>query len=316
MLRVSLIAGVAVVLLGTCAGAGQITSYIDERGRRVYVNADVKPATPAAKPAQGKTSRLVRRDPKTGKLITIPAQEDAVKAAAQPAPPASAAADTASQAAQTPEKLAAEPGTRSAQTATRLDTVAPQTDQAKPPASTEQAAPGSLDAIIQEAAEKNAVDPNLIRAIIKVESNFNPNAVSRKGARGLMQLMPQTARLLGVRDVYDPAENVVGGVRYLKQLLETFPGQLHLSLAAYNAGPGAVERHGGIPPYSETREYVNKIASLYRSGAISSPFSAAASGKRGDRWGIMKYVDQRGEKKLKFNPALEFKDPMGIQERF
>lgn len=280
MLRVSLMAGVVVALLGTSAGAGQITSYIDERGRRVYVNADEKPAPPP-KPAKGKTSRLVRRDPKTGKLITIPAREETAKSAAPPASPTRSPADAAAQTAQAP---AAEKATVAAQ---------PQLES-KPESAAVPAAPELLDSIIQEAAEKNEVDPNLVRAIIKVESNFNPNAISRKGARGLMQLMPQTARVLGVRDVYDPAENVVGGVRYLKRLMETFPGQLHLSLAAYNAGPGAVERHGGIPPYSETRDYVNRIASLYRSGAISSPFSIARPAKRGDRWGIMKYVDERG----------------------
>jgi len=102
--------------------------------------------------------------------------------------------------------------------------------------------------------------------LIKVESNFNPNAVSRKGAMGLMQLMPQTARQLNVTNPFDPGQNVDAGVRHLKQLMESFGGDVKLSLAAYNAGAGAVSRSGGVPRFAETRNYVRRITGLYYGG--------------------------------------------------
>lgn len=120
-----------------------------------------------------------------------------------------------------------------------------------------------VDRAISEAAARHNVDPNLVRAMIKVESNFNPAAVSRKGAMGLMQLMPGTARSLNVTNPFDPQQNVDAGVRHLKGLLENFGGDVSLSLAAYNAGQGAVTRNRGIPPYSETRNYVRRITDLY-----------------------------------------------------
>ena len=120
-----------------------------------------------------------------------------------------------------------------------------------------------IDAAIEQAASRHNVDPNLVRSVIKVESNFNPNAVSRKGAMGLMQLMPQTARQLQVKNPFDPEQNVDAGVRHLKQLMQSFGGDVKLTLAAYNAGAGAVNRSAGIPHYAETRNYVRRITDLY-----------------------------------------------------
>src|SRR5579863_182321 len=127
--------------------------------------------------------------------------------------------------------------------------------------------PRDIDAAIDQAASRHNVDPNLVRAVIKVESNFNPNAVSRKGAVGLMQLMPQTARQLNVTNPFDPQQNVDAGVRHLKQLMENYGGDVKLTLAAYNAGQGAVARSAGVPHFAETRNYVNRITQLYYGGS-------------------------------------------------
>jgi len=126
-----------------------------------------------------------------------------------------------------------------------------------------------IDAAIDEAAARHKVDPNLVRAVIKVESNFNPNAVSRKGAMGLMQLMPQTARSLNVANPFDPEQNVDAGVRQLKHLMQNYGGDVKLTLAAYNAGPGAVARSAGVPHFAETRNYVKRITQLYYNGSAS-----------------------------------------------
>ncbi|MGB7822066.1 MAG: lytic transglycosylase domain-containing protein [Candidatus Sulfotelmatobacter sp.] len=126
---------------------------------------------------------------------------------------------------------------------------------------------GDIDSAIEQAAARHNVDPNLVRAVVKVESNFNPNAVSRKGAMGLMQLMPSTARQLNVKNPFDPEQNVDAGVRHLKQLLESYGGDIKLTLAAYNAGAGAVARSSGVPRYAETQNYVRRITNLYYGGA-------------------------------------------------
>jgi len=117
---------------------------------------------------------------------------------------------------------------------------------------------------IHTAASYNAVEESLIRAIIHAESAYQPDARSPKGAQGLMQLMPETAAELRVADPYDPAANIDGGARYLSQLLAEFKGDLDLAAAAYNAGPGAVYKYGGVPPYDETREYVRRVKILYQ----------------------------------------------------
>lgn len=122
---------------------------------------------------------------------------------------------------------------------------------------------GDIRALATAAAQRHGLDPELVLAVIAVESNFRPDAVSPKGAQGLMQLMPGTARELGVKDALDPAANVNGGALYLKQLLERYDGDMTKALAAYNAGPGAVARHRGVPPYRETQHYVKKVLSRY-----------------------------------------------------
>jgi soluble lytic murein transglycosylase-like protein len=127
-----------------------------------------------------------------------------------------------------------------------------------------------IDAAIDAAAVRHNVDPSLVRSVVKVESNFNPNAVSRKGAMGLMQLMPSTARSLNVANPFDPAQNVDAGVRHLRKLLDSYGGNVSLSLAAYNAGSGAVARSAGVPHFRETQNYVRRITDLYSAGGASS----------------------------------------------
>ena len=134
------------------------------------------------------------------------------------------------------------------------------------------------DRIVTEAADRHRVDQALLRAVIQTESGWNPSAVSRKGAAGLMQLLPVTAQRFGVSDVFNPRQNVDAGARYLKVLLDRYNGDLDLALAAYNAGEGAVARHGGVPPFRETRDYVQKVQNQYfrpGSGRLASPWSSS-----------------------------------------
>lgn len=128
-----------------------------------------------------------------------------------------------------------------------------------------------LEAIFQKAADTYNISLDLLKAVAKAESDFNPNCTSSSGAMGIMQLMPGTAKELGVSNAYDPEENIMGGAKYLAENLEIFKGDISLSLAAYNAGRGAVEKYNGIPPYKETQNYVKKILGYLEDSNITIP---------------------------------------------
>lgn len=127
-----------------------------------------------------------------------------------------------------------------------------------------------FDSIIKEASAKYNVEPALIKAVIHQESAFNPQATSYCGAQGLMQLMPETAADLGVKNAYDPRENIMGGAKYLSQLKQMFNGDLTKTIAAYNAGPGNVQQYGGVPPFQETQNYVDKVLGYYQTEKVNA----------------------------------------------
>jgi soluble lytic murein transglycosylase-like protein len=206
--------------------AARITTTTDDSGRKVYVN-DVTPAAaPRRSPSPAlQTSGLMYWSPTAHRWKSVPSAN--IRAARSAAAEVSKSDEVSS-------FVRGKPFT-----------------------------PQEIEAAIDAAASRHNVDPSLVRAVIKVESNFNPNAVSRKGAMGLMQLMPQTARQLNVVNPFDPQQNVDAGVRHLKQLMENYGGDVKLSLAAYNAGAGAVARSAGIPRFGETRNYVKRITQLY-----------------------------------------------------
>lgn len=192
-------------------GQGQIVSYLDASGKRVFINSDPAPVRVAKK------MPLLRTDA-TG-LAPRPISTS------------------------TPEMSAAELANRE-----------------------------KIEDMIREVSVRYRVDPALVRAVIQTESNWNSGAVSRKGAQGLMQLGPTTAQALGVHNAFDPKQNLDGGVRYLRTLLERYNGDLDRTLAAYNAGPHAVDRAGGIPQYRETRDYVQRVTdSYFRPGSERLP---------------------------------------------
>jgi len=170
-------------------------------------------------------------------------------------------------------------------------------------------APEAIRQVIGTTASRLNVDPKLVDAVVRVESGYDVRAQSSKGAQGLMQLIPATAARFGVQDPFDPAENVRGGVTYLSELMRQFNGDVPLTLAAYNAGEGAVERYGGVPPYAETRDYVRKVTEFYpgagaapRIAPGNRPHIAKASPIGGTRppdnaaslAPIYQYVDERG----------------------
>jgi hypothetical protein len=157
-------------------------------------------------------------------------------------------------------------------------------------------APEEIDGLVEQTASRFKVDPELVRAIVRVESDYDPKAVSSKGAMGLMQLIPATAQRFGVENPFDPKQNLEGGVNYLKYLLEHFGGDLGLSLAAYNAGEHSVERYGGIPAFAETRNYVRKVRNLYQTGDAPAlaPAPAKSTPKEPPQPAITRYVDEHG----------------------
>ncbi|MGA8270379.1 MAG: lytic transglycosylase domain-containing protein [Candidatus Sulfotelmatobacter sp.] len=223
----------------------------DEYGRKIYVN-DAVASTPAR---HTETSELPRRT-----LMYWSSKENRWK----PVPSATTASMKAARSA-------------AAEVSQYIGKESNQSANAKIVAANFHGAAATavdIDSAIEEAAARHNVDPNLVRAVVKVESNFNPNAVSRKGAMGLMQLMPSTARQLKLKNPFDPEQNVDAGVRHLKQLLENYGGDIKLTLAAYNAGAGAVARSSGVPRYAETQSYVRRITNLYYGGATFDPGAA------------------------------------------
>lgn len=227
--------------------ASRITTS-EENGRTVYVNEDL--------PARPKQDQTTTAQPKRSTLVYWSSKENRWK----PVPSANAASMKAAKSAA--EEVSEYYGHESTQSANARIIAANSAASGRG----HQATPEEIDSSIIMAAARHNVDPNLVRAVVKVESNFNSNAVSRKGAMGLMQLMPSTARSLNLKNPFDPAQNVDAGVRHLKQLLENYDGDVNLTLAAYNAGAGAVARSAGVPRYAETQNYVRKITNLYYGG--------------------------------------------------
>jgi hypothetical protein len=153
-------------------------------------------------------------------------------------------------------------------------------------------APADIDQLVEQTASRYQVDPDLVHAIIRVESGYDPKAVSNKGAMGLMQLIPATAQRFGVANPFDPKQNLEGGVNYLKHLLDLFGGDLSLSLAAYNAGEHSVQRSGGIPAIRETRNYVRKVTSIYQPGDGAG--TAKTTSAEPPKAPIIRFVDENG----------------------
>jgi soluble lytic murein transglycosylase-like protein len=248
-LQTALMAGLAAGLLSTTLTVAQssgITTTTDESGRTIYINTD-GPARGSSAATEERSSRpkLMYWSSTEHRFKPVPTNGATMRAARSAASEVSTYLDRQKQ---------GDPAQASSYQ--RLNVGFTQAD---------------IDGAIDEAARRHNVDPNLVRSVIKVESNFNPNAVSRKGAMGLMQLMPATARSLNVSNPFDPQQNVDAGVRHLRRLLDSYGGDVRLSLAAYNAGAGAVARSAGMPRFGETRNYVRRITQLYAGAEGGTP---------------------------------------------
>jgi soluble lytic murein transglycosylase-like protein len=215
------------------AQSGSITATSDESGRKIWVNGDAPSVAPKAEASIPSRSPLVYWSVSEHRFKPVPTSGAVMRAARSAASEVSTYLDGKVQNHQTLNRAFTQP---------------------------------EIDAAIDEAAARHHVDASLVRSVVKVESNFNPNAVSPKGAMGLMQLMPSTARSLNVANPFDPAQNVDAGVRHLRKLLDSYGGNVRLSLAAYNAGSGAVARSAGVPHFRETQDYVRRITNLYKGG--------------------------------------------------
>jgi hypothetical protein len=250
---ICIVLSATVVMAETSAHPGAITSTTDGLGRKIYVNEEGGAARSQTGSVSGKEAVSPRWSSSSTSLVYWSAKEHRFKPV-----PTSGAVIRAARSAASEVNTFLDDKTESHQVLNRAFT---QQD---------------IDAAIDQAAARHNVDPSLVRSVVKVESNFNPNAVSRKGAMGLMQLMPSTARSLNVSNPFDPAQNVDAGVRHLRKLLDNYGGNVQLSLAAYNAGSGAVARSAGVPRFRETQNYVRRITNLYNGGG--SPGSYVIGG--------------------------------------
>jgi len=228
----------------------EVITTTDDHGRKIYVNESVPAPTHPAQAAQAKRSTWMYWSTKENRWKPVPSANTASMQAARSA--------------------AAEIGQfvhESSKSANARIVAANSHSQ--------HATPEEVDAAIVMAAARHNVDPNLVRAVVKVESNYNSHAISNKGAMGLMQLMPSTAKMLKVKNPFDAQQNVDAGVRHLKSLLESYGGDVKLTLAAYNAGEGAVARSAGVPHFAETQDYVRRITNLYYGGFDFAPSGAS-----------------------------------------
>jgi soluble lytic murein transglycosylase-like protein len=245
-------------LSGSCNA--QITTAIDQSGKLVFINADSRNAG-----SHAARSRSTISSPAATPNDAVAVQQ--APAAAEPSP-----------------RWPALPAPSAPQSVLPATATAPEASPLL--AGTE----SRLDRIVREAAERNQMDPALVKAVISTESGWNPNAISRKGAVGLMQLIPETAQRYGVNNRFDPAQNVEGGTKYLKSLLARYNGDLTKSLAAYNAGERNVDLSGGVPPIPETQKYVQKVTDRY---------FQPGSGRNADLWSpprppVRREVDSNG----------------------
>jgi soluble lytic murein transglycosylase-like protein len=250
------------LLCSSARAAEAIAGFVDSTGRVVFVNEPTaSPAKPVLSASKASAARKVIAKASASPKVLVNSENFAygMIGAAAPVPAEPAAPTEASETTDpTPEALSVN--------SSRED----------------------IHELINEVAQRHQVDADLVHAIVRVESNYNPFAISNKGARGLMQLIPATARRFGVSNSFDPRDNLDGGIRYLKYLMGMFNGDLRLSLAAYNAGEMAVTRNGGIPPYRETQDYVRKITALYPTRTVAAAAGVPVEPR------IVRYVDDSG----------------------